>query len=112
MPIPEQNIPLSSCLSRSGYPWGSVRELKFLAPHAPVEKLDGFALKVMNLPHHLTEEQLYHYFARFGEYEDKRDMEKAYKAICKGEVVFDGRVVEAKAAKPNYWPTEETRRYY
>lgn len=54
MPIPEQNIPLSSCLSRSGYPWGSVRELKFLAPHPPVEKLDGFALKVMNLPHHLT----------------------------------------------------------
>lgn len=54
MPIPDQDLPLSSCLSRSGYPWGSVRELKFLAPHPPVDKIDGFSLKVVNIPHHLS----------------------------------------------------------
>lgn len=59
--VPNQEIPLSSCMSRSGYPWGSVRELKFLAPHPPIDKLDGFSLKVMNIPHHLT----YAYFYLF-----------------------------------------------
>lgn len=53
-PIPEQDIPLSSCMSRSGAPWGSVRELKLLTPHPPPEHSDGFGLKVLNLPHHLT----------------------------------------------------------
>lgn len=49
----KQEISLSSCMSRSGYPWGSVRELKFLPPHPPLEAIDGFSLHVQNLPHHL-----------------------------------------------------------
>jgi hypothetical protein len=137
--VPNQEIPLSSCMSRSGYPWGSVRELKFLAPHPPIDKLDGFSLKVMNIPHHLTEEDLQSYFARFGKvlsvscpkpilvidkistpnggvcwvkFEDRRDMDKAHQAILQGQVILDGRVAEAKALFPRYWPTEETRRYY
>lgn len=45
-------------------------------------------------------------------YEDKRDMDKAYDAICKGQVVLDGRIAEAEKKQPHYWPTEHTRRYY
>lgn len=139
MPIPEQEIPLSSCMSRCGYPWGSVRELKFLAPHPPTDKLDGFALKVTNIPHHISEEELHQYFSKFGsvlsvscpkpilvvekvstpncgvcwvKFEDKRDMAKAHHAILQGLVSFDGQIAEAISSKPRYWPTEETRRYY
>lgn len=49
----QQDIKLSSCLSRSGYPWGSVRELKFLAPHLPQEAVFSYAIRVDNLPRHL-----------------------------------------------------------
>ncbi len=45
----QQDISLSSCMSRSGYPWGSVRELKFLAPHLPKAAYESFTLKVENL---------------------------------------------------------------
>lgn len=45
----EQSVSLDSCMSRSGYPWGSVRELKYLAPHSPPAALDMFTIKLTNL---------------------------------------------------------------
>lgn len=48
-----QDISLSSCLSRSGYPWGSVRELKFLSPHIPVESYDAYIIRIENVPRHI-----------------------------------------------------------
>jgi hypothetical protein len=50
----EQDISLSSCRSRSGYPWGSVRELKTLAPHPPQEAIFSYALRVDDLPRSVT----------------------------------------------------------
>ena len=50
----EQAIALSSCMSRCGYPWGSVRELKYLAPHPTSEVVDMFSVRVENLPYYTT----------------------------------------------------------
>lgn len=50
----QQDISLSSCLSRSGYPWGSVRELKFLAPHLPKHAYESFSIRIENLDRQTT----------------------------------------------------------
>jgi RNA recognition motif-containing protein len=50
----QQDISLSSCLSRSGYPWGSVRELKYLAPHLPKPAYESFTMKIENLDRQTT----------------------------------------------------------
>ena len=44
-----QVITLDECFSRSGYPWGSKRELKMLNVHAPKEVMDHYNIKVSNL---------------------------------------------------------------
>lgn len=61
----EQDISLDSCMSRSGYPWGSVRELKFLAPHSPPASMDMFTIKVLNLAKVTTPHTLREVFSRF-----------------------------------------------
>jgi hypothetical protein len=50
----KQDIELSSCLSRSGYPWGSIRELKVLSPHVPAEARDTYAIRIENLDRSVT----------------------------------------------------------
>lgn len=45
----KQDIQLSECFARSGYPWGSKRELKILEPHAPRETLSMPGLRITNL---------------------------------------------------------------
>lgn len=50
----QQDISLESCMSRSGYPWGSFRELKFLAPHITPEARETFALRIDNLDRKVT----------------------------------------------------------
>lgn len=50
-----------------------------------------------------------HAFVRFA---DKRDLEAAVQAVRSGQVMFDGRRVQAEQIVPGYWPTEKTRRYY
>jgi len=50
----KQDVTLASCRSRSGYPWGSVRELKYLPPHLPVEAFESFTIRLDNLPKHVT----------------------------------------------------------
>lgn len=50
----EQAIALKSCMSRCGYPWGSNRELKFLAPHQAPEVDDMYSVRVENLPYYTT----------------------------------------------------------
>ena len=52
--VVEQDISLESCRSRSGYPWGSVRELKFLAPHPPPDALFSYSLRLDDLPRSVT----------------------------------------------------------
>ena len=44
-----QVITLDECFSRSGYPWGSKRELKMLNVHAPKEVIHDFNIYVTNL---------------------------------------------------------------
>jgi len=41
-------------LSRSGAPWGSVHELKVLAPYGSIDALQKHAIKLTNLPSELT----------------------------------------------------------
>ncbi len=60
----QQDISLDSCMSRQGYPWGSVRELKFLAPHSPPASLDMFTIKVMGLAKITTPQTLGEVFSR------------------------------------------------
>lgn len=50
----QQDITLASCRSRSGYPWGSVRELKYLPPHLTQEAQDSYPIRLENLPRHVT----------------------------------------------------------
>ncbi len=45
----KQSISLDSCMARNGYPWNSKRELKRLEPHAGIETIDMFSLKIENL---------------------------------------------------------------
>ena len=54
----QQDITLSSCLSRSGYPWGSVRELKYLAPHLATEQYETFPIRMENLDVNVTPEEI------------------------------------------------------
>lgn len=60
----QQDITLSSCLSRSGYPWGSVRELKYLSPHLPGESHETFAIRIENLDVRVTPEEIKEEFER------------------------------------------------
>jgi hypothetical protein len=53
-PLVEQDISLASCRSRSGYPWGSVRELKYLAPHPPSEATFAYPMRIDDLPRYVT----------------------------------------------------------
>lgn len=48
----------------------------------------------------------------FIRFEDKRDRAKALEDIQAGRIIFNGKAVTAKELKPNFWPREETRRYY
>jgi hypothetical protein len=56
--VPDQNIPLSSCLSRSGYPWGSKAELVILEPHGLKETIDMHALRIENLDFNTTDKEI------------------------------------------------------
>jgi RNA recognition motif-containing protein len=51
---PEQHISLASVRSRAGYPWGSVRELKYLNPKPPSDVLEYHSIKLIDLPRHIT----------------------------------------------------------
>ena len=61
---PEQHISLASVRSRSGYPWGSVRELKYLNPKPSSDVLEYHSIKLTNLPRHITEQQLHSVFSQ------------------------------------------------
>ncbi len=50
----QQDISLESCRSRSGYPWGSVRELKFLAPHPPKDSTFSYSIRIDDVPRNIT----------------------------------------------------------
>lgn len=50
----QQNISLAEVRSRSGYPWGSVRELKYLNPKPSADVLEYHSIKLLNLPRHIT----------------------------------------------------------
>lgn len=53
---PEQHISLASVRARSGYPWGSVRELKYLNPKPSTDVLEYHSIKLVDLPRHITYE--------------------------------------------------------
>lgn len=135
----EQEISLKSCIARSGYPWNSVRELKFLAPHPPPYCEDGFTLRVDGLPHHISDDEVRRVFSVYGEvlsvscpkprlcslrsndenngvaiiiFADQRDLQAATVAVQAKEVKFDGQAPTVQTRLPRYWPTESTRRYY
>jgi RNA recognition motif-containing protein len=50
----EQHISLASVRSRSGYPWGSVRELKYLNPKPSTDILEYHSIKLVDLARHIT----------------------------------------------------------
>ena len=50
----EQKISLAEVRSRAGYPWGSVRELKYLNPKPNAEVLEYHSIKLVDLPRHIT----------------------------------------------------------
>lgn len=50
----EQYISLASVRARAGYPWGSVRELKYLNPKPSSEVLEYHSIKLVDLPRHIT----------------------------------------------------------
>jgi hypothetical protein len=53
-PFPEQNLSLASVRARAGYPWGSVRELKYLNPKPTTDIWTMHSIKLTNLPRHIT----------------------------------------------------------
>ena len=53
-----QVITLDECFARSGYPWGSKRELKMLNVHAPKEVMDHYNIKVSNLNERSTAQSI------------------------------------------------------
>eukprot|EP01031_Cornospumella_fuschlensis_P031192 gene31192-37699_t len=135
----QQDISLNSCMSRSGYPWGSIRELKYLPPRIPSDARDTYALHLQSIPTHITAEEMQEYFSHYGEvasvncpkplviayavrtpnngeafvrFFDKRDCRQAYEDVIAGRVQLGGVVVKAKIVPPSYWPSEKTRRYY
>lgn len=136
----QQDIDLKSCLSRSGYPWSSNRELVVLEPHAPKEtNYMLHSIKLSNLNRRTTQEQVTEYFERYGPVEavyfpkplqvilrnkdanqgygyvrfsDVRDLRKALWDINQGKVAIDGNTLQGKYTAPQVWPTEKTRRYY
>jgi len=135
----EQNIALDECFSRSGYPWGSKRELKILEPHAPRETLNMHGIKLTNLNPKTSVEEIQHCFSKYGvigctyfpkplqvekrpkepnigigfvRFEDKRDVESALRDINRGGVELEGVVLRGEYAPPQFWPSERTRRYF
>lgn len=48
-----QKITLAEVRSRAGYPWGSVRELKFLNPKPSADVLEYHSIKLVDLPRHI-----------------------------------------------------------
>eukprot|EP01038_Epipyxis_sp_PR26KG_P007482 gene7482-10197_t len=136
---PKQDITLESCMARSGYPWESKRELKFLAPHTASNSVEMYSVKITELPKHIKVEQIREVFEKYGEigdiscpkplqvnerishpnngfafvrYFDKRNADAALTDIYRGAVVFDGSSVKGELLMPLNWPTESTRRYY
>mmetsp|Transcript_23924 Transcript_23924/g.54102 ORF Transcript_23924/g.54102 Transcript_23924/m.54102 type:complete len:312 (+) Transcript_23924:51-986(+) len=135
----EQHISLEFVRSRAGYPWGSVRELKYLNPKPPSTTLELYSLHLQDLPRHITPHQLEVVFSAFGElegvhsprptivtqqtneancghafirYKDKRDLMKARKELDEGRIEIDGCVLHGETQNPSHWPTEKTRRFY
>eukprot|EP01039_Chlorochromonas_danica_P000860 gene860-935_t len=135
----KQDIALESCLSRSGYPWGSIRELKYLPPHIPEEARETFGVRIENLDHSITSKEMEDYFSRYGpiasvscpkplvvaervldpncgyafvRFHDKRDAKAAVQDIEEGKVHFNGQQVTGHLVYPSYWPSEKTRTYY
>ena len=134
-----QDIKLSDCLSRNGYPWGSKRELKLLEPHAPKETMNYHSLKVSNLDKQLTEADIKEVFEKYGEvgivycpkpihvnlrtkdgnsgyafvrYVDKRDLNLALEDCKNGKVIIANNVIKAEYTPPTHWPSDKTRRYW
>ena len=137
--VVEQDIKLSECLSRSGYPWGSRRELKVLEPHASKEVIYLHSLEVKNLPKDLNETELIEIFSKYGEiscvyfpkplhvnlrtidanmghgfirFVDVRDLKECLKDIQNKQVIIKGNIITAFHSPPPIWPSEKTRRYY
>lgn len=52
--VVQQIISLASVRSRSGYPWGSVRELKYLNPKPSSDVIQYHSLKLLDLPKYVT----------------------------------------------------------
>lgn len=50
----QQHIALESVRSRAGYPWGSVRELKYLNPKPSSDVLEYHSIKLVELARHIT----------------------------------------------------------
>ena len=139
-PVP-QNITLDECFSRSGYPWGSKRELKILEAHAPREVMSMHTIKLENLNQYTSSEEIEakfkgrHLFVgdvycprpqhvhlrlndgrendgfAFLRFKDARDLKSAMDALNAGLIVFRGDVATGEVWKPYQWPTDKTRRY-
>ena len=48
----------------------------------------------------------------FVRFEDPRDRKVALQELEKGAVKLDGQVIRGKEVAPQFWPTEQTRRFY
>lgn len=134
-----QDISLNECLSRSGYPWGSKRELRILEPHVPKDALNLHGIKILNLSTLSTLEEVREIFIRYGDiacvffpkplqialrpkdpnmgygfvrFHDKRDVDKALNDIHNGLVEISGQKIEGEYVPPQYWPSDKTRRFY
>lgn len=135
----KQNISLASCLSRSGYPWGSKQELKLLEPHAPKEVNYAHAIKIENLNKQTSSDTLTQVFSPYGDinhvycpkplavnlrtqdencgfgfvrFADYRDLEATIKDLNDGAITVDGNIIKGTYQPPAHWPNEKTRRYY
>jgi hypothetical protein len=140
--VVEQNIALDECFSRSGYPWGSKRELKILESHAPRDVLSMHTIRLDKLNQYTHPKEIKNLFNNmnlhvgdvycprplhvnlrlndgrqndgFGylRFQDARDLHQALEAINAGLISFNGDVCEGKVMKPFQWPTDFTRRYF
>lgn len=134
-----QDIKLSDCLSRNGYPWGSKRELKLLEPHAPKETMNYHSLKISNLDKKTTDAEIKEIFEKYGEvgvvycpkpihvnlrtkdsnsgyafvrFIDRRDLNNALDDCKKEKIIIAEKIIKAEYTPPNFWPNDKTRRYW
>jgi len=137
--VAKQDVPLSSCMAISGYPWGIKREIKFLPPHVAKETFEMYSLKITNLTDNVTPEEIKKVFTRYGEvgdvtcpkpllviertnkpncgfafvrYKNRLHLENALEAVKSLSITIDNQTIFGESLVPPFWPTEKTRRYY